>query len=685
MEDRSQGTGAWTGRAAATGALAGAVAGGVDGALTLARGPWAPAFLIVSCGVLALAGAFVGVGLALAERGVRRWWASGRPTAAWWVGALWGTAVLAGGLVLAGLAVFERETPAARLHAFAWQVGAAAVLAIAVMRAVAWALARRRGWTAAAVAVPVIAGAAVARASAGVIEEVDVRFVWVALAFVAAWIGLRLRWRARARRWVIGATAVAAVGAAVLATRPALRLIAARYSPASERVARALARVGDVDGDGFSPLGGEGDCGPFDAAVHPFAVDVPGDGVDQDCHAGDLDPRVLPPTPRPVAAAPRAGRRPHVVLVSIETLRADHVGFHGHARATTPRLDAWAAGAAVFERAYTPAPVTDRALPAWLGGLYPSMVVEALDYETHVMADERELLSERLRAAGYHTVVVQSFHAFAAHGLAQGVEQLDILDRPATQDARWTTRRAVHRVREHLRDRPADPLFLWVHYYEPHSRYTPPREHALWGEARAVDRYDGEIHYVDEQVGALLDRLDELGVLQDAYVVLAADHGEEFLEHGRTMHAHAVYEESVRVPWAIRGPGLRARRIDAPVTLLDLTPTLLDLLDVPAIPGIDGVSQAAALRGGEVVARPFFIEQFRHGSAELQQLAVVDGEFKMIVDLEHQLWELYDVLADPRERVGLDGGGPEWPRLRGLLLDHRARSQAARWRWEAGR
>jgi arylsulfatase A-like enzyme len=127
-----------------------------------------------------------------------------------------------------------------------------------------------------------------------------------------------------------------------------------------------------------------------------------------------------------------------------------------------------------------------------------------------------------------------------------------------------------------------------------------------------------------------------------------------------------------------------ARRISAPVTTLDLAPTLLELVDVPPIPGAEGISQAAALRGGAVVERPFFIEQWRHGTDQVQKIAVVDGADKMILDLDNQLWELYDVLADPLERDNRDGREPALSlRLRGLILGHRARSQAARWRWEA--
>lgn len=673
-----------TGSALAAGVLAGALAGVVDAAWTAARGPWAWGFLAVASGMIGLCGALVALPLVGAARLSGRLWAGlgvRRPGRAWAVAGLWGSLVLGGSLLGLGLAVFERETPPGRLNQFAWASVATLGVAAAVTRALAAGLERWPRLVVPAVVVPGVAAVAVTVGLGGVVEEVDARFVWVVLAYAAGlawwwWRGVRRPW------WVVlWALGLAALGLTVLVTQPAVRLAAARYSPVTGHVTRVVARLGDLDGDGFSLFGGAGDCGPFDGSVHPYAVDVPGDGVDQDCHAGDLDPGVLPAESGP-AAAPAVQRRPNVVFVSVETLRADHMGFLGYARPTTPRLDAWVAGGAVFERAYTVAPVTDRVMPAWLGGMYPSMYVEALDYATHVMGAERELLPERLQAAGYHTLVLHSYHLFDDHGLGQGIDELVILGKKATQDARWTTNATLTRVREQLAAAPDQPLFVWAHYYEPHSRYEPPPAHALWGEA-PIDRYDGEIHYVDEQVGELLEGLEQLGVLQDAYVIFAADHGEEFLEHGRRMHAYAVYEESVRVPWVIRGPDVVARRISAPVTTLDLTPTLLGLLDIPPIPGAEGISQAAALRGGAVIERPFFIEQWRHGTDQIQKIAVIDGSEKVILDLENQLWERYDLLRDPGERVNLDLG--EGGRLHGLILDHRARSQAVRWRREGAR
>jgi arylsulfatase A-like enzyme len=519
-----------------------------------------------------------------------------------------------------------------------------------------------------------------------VADDVDLRFVWVLLAYVVALVlVLPVVARRSASVPVLGGLALlVAASFWILASQASARIVIARYSPTVGTAARVVARIVDVDADGHSFVGGEGDCAPFDGAIHPFAVDVPGDGVDQDCHGGDL--AEVPVGPGTIADAPAVRDRPNVLLVTIETLRADHVGLYGYARDTTPSLDArFADDAVLFERAYTVAPVTDRTLPAILTAVVPSRLTESLDYETHVLAGSRVLLPERLHDAGYHTVVLQSFHLFDDHGLDQGIDDLVILHDVKSMGAKATTKLALAKLRAHVRDHPRAPLFLWIHYYEPHARHTPPAEHRLWDQGREydeenpVDLYDGEIHHVDAQIGALFRGAEELGLLDGAYVIVASDHGEEFLEHGRRMHAYAVYEESIRVPLMFSGPGLAARRIAEPVSLIDLTPTLLDLLDIPFVDGVDGVSRADVLRGGAASADPILVEQYKHGSDELQKIALVEGTDKLILDLENTLWEMYDLQADPSERSNVYGRDPARTlAMRDRILDHLAMTRAVR-------
>lgn len=679
---------------AAAGALAGATAAVIDCGFTAWRGAWAGGVPVVAVGMLGLLGAISGAILLPLCRGLAaRWRALGLPTldAAATVALVGAVVLIAVGTIAAGVPVFTERTPPSHLHTFAWLLlGVMAVAAVA-----AWALAWlcRRGTATMVLAVTVSLAAAIALAVhvRSVAEGLDLRFVAVAAAGLLALpvVGARPWRRGPARAVVLAGFALFGAALVVLATSLSVRVVIARYSPTVGAVARQLARVLDVDGDGHSFVDAEDDCAPFDPAIHPFAIDVPEDGIDQDCHGGDLTWAMVGPALGTSAAVPAVRPRPNVLLVTIETLRADHVGLYGYARDTTPELDARFADAVIFDRAYTVAPVTDRVMPAILTAAYPSRLVESLDYATHVLGDARVLLTERLHDAGYRTVVLHSFHFFDDHGLGQGIDDLVILHDVGAMGAHATTRLATARMREHARERRGQPLFLWVHYYEPHARHTPPAQHRLWDgggdidDEAPIDLYDAEIHFVDHEVDRLFAAAEHLGLTEDAWTIVSSDHGEEFLEHGRRMHAFAVYEESIRVPLLVRGPGAVPRRIPEPVSLIDLTPTLLELLDIPFVAGADGRSRAAEIRGGEVATRPVVVEQYRHGSDELQKLAAIDGTDKLILDLEHSLWELYDLAADPAERDNVYGrgasrGASRAAAMRTLLLDHLARARAVR-------
>jgi arylsulfatase A-like enzyme len=674
----------------AAGALAGVVASGVDGVFTVVRGPWVASVPVVAAGVLGFAGAIAGVlAVSIVRMAIEQWRRLGveRVGAALVVTTAGGSLLLAAAIFAIGLSLFAERTPSTRLRAFGWLVMLAIVAVGACMRLLDVVAARRKGAFVCA-AVVVVALAAASWRALALADEIDLRFVGVIAAwFIVLPLALRVTARARVVRAVLACLVLLLVAALWLLSQelPA-RVVIARYSPTVGIVARTVARIVDFDGDGHSFIGPEGDCAALDGSIHPFAVDLPDDGIDQDCHDGDLTQDRVPRTPGTRAGVPAKRHRPNVLLVTVEALRPDHLGIHGYTRDTSPRIDALFANAVVFERAYTVAPVTDRTLPAILTGVYPSRLVESLDYETHVLGDERVLLTERLRDAGYHTVVLQSFYLFDDHGLDQGIDDLMVLRDGIGMGGRPTTNAAITALRDHERDHASAPLFMWIHYYEPHSRYTPPGEHRLWDgggdykDENPMDLYDGEIHFVDSQIGRLLARARSLGLLDDAYVILSSDHGEEFLEHGRRQHAFAVYEESIRVPLLVSGPGLSARRIAEPFTLLDLTPTLLELLDIPFVDGIDGVSRADLLRSGVTSApRAVLVEQYRHGSDELQKVALIDGSDKLILDLENNLWELYDLDADPLERENIYGyeGTPSLD-MRERILDHFAMTRAVR-------
>lgn len=675
------------GSALAAGALAGVAASFVDGVFTLVHGPWVASVPVVAAGVLGLVGAVVGPVLVTMLRVVRsQWHRIGFPHVGFSTAA-GGSTLLAVLLFVIGASVFTDRTPPTRLRTFAWLASLAVIAVGGCMRLLDVAARRSRNAGLACAGLVVFGVAIVLHRGLLIADQVDLRFVWVIAAYLVA---LRILLPVVSRRAVSvhvlgGLVVVVASALWILSSQLTARVVIARYSPTVGSAVRLVSRLVDVDADGHSFVGPDGDCAPLDGSIHPFAVDVPDDGIDQDCHAGDLSEARLGPPPGTVAAMPPVRDRPHVFLITVETLRADHVGLYGYARDTTPRIDAFFADDLVFDRAYTVAPVTDRTLPAILTAVYPSRLTEALDYETHVLDGSRVLLPERLHDAGYHTMVLQSFHWFDDHGLDQGIDDLVILHDAEAMGARETTTLALGKLREHVRDRPRTPLFLWIHYYEPHARHTPPRQHRLWdgggdySEENPVDLYDGEIHFVDAQIGRLFRGAALQGLLENAYVILASDHGEEFLEHGRRMHADAVYEESIRVPLMFAGPGLAAGRIAEPLSLIDLTPTLLELLDIPFVEGIDGVGRADVLRGAALPRNPIVVEQYRQGSDELHKLALVDGFDKLILDLENTLWEMYDLDADPAERSNIYGRDPARTlEMRDRILDHLAMTRAVR-------
>jgi arylsulfatase A-like enzyme len=661
--------------------VAATVAGVVDGVFAVAAGAHAWTFVVAAAGTFALIGTLPAAGLVAGARAGARWWGGvfagrdDRRRAS--AGAAIAAASTCAALVLAGLAQFERKTPPEAVLALtalgAGAVGLGALLGLGAHRLLRSPLAVRAVLGLAAVGVVIVAVVFVPEWG----SELDLRFLGPGGALVLALgLGSRARAQGAVRRAAIVCAPLVVVGPGLLVHDATMRRSAARYAPLGGELAAALGRLADLDGDGFSPLSGQPDCAPFDGDVFPFGDEIPGNGIDDDCHGGDV---ALSDAIRPIDEDPPAPidrPRPDLLLVTIEAVRADHVGSYGYARDTTPRLDAWAASAAAFEHAYTTSPVTDRALASFVGGLYPTAFSEAQDYWEHAVDPRRVLLAERLADAGYETGAIHSFRLFSEHGLDQGIEKVALLTTKATQDARACTTRAI-RMWKHLRERDG-PAFLWVHYYEPHSRYTPPEAHRAWGGERPLDLYDAELRYVDQEIGRLLDAVAATQSPRGTLVVVTSDHGEEFGDHGGKGHARQLYDESVRVPLWIAGPGISPRRIGGRVSLVDLMPTVLDLLEIPVPAHLQGVSQAAVLRGGELVRRPIFIEQYRHGSERVQKLAVVDGDDKLLFDRDAQLFELYDLRADPAE---LDDRADAEPALRAelaaLLLDHWQAARAA--------
>jgi arylsulfatase A-like enzyme len=342
-----------------------------------------------------------------------------------------------------------------------------------------------------------------------------------------------------------------------------------------------------------------------------------------------------------------------LVLITIDALRADHTGIEGYGRPTTSALDRFSRDAVTFRRAYAQGVMTFPSVASLMTGRHPSVL-----HWTHGVGpplDRKNItLAELLREAGYDTAAVTPHRYFGPRwGLAQGFTRHDNSAGVFNKDNRGIVSERMVPKTQKMLAMLEPPFFLWVHFYDPHHHYMP-RPVNRFGD-RDVDLYDGELADTDRNVGALITWL-EANVRGPAVTVITSDHGEEFGEHGGQFHGTTLYEEVTHVPLLIRAPGLQAREIDSEVSLVDLVPTLLDVLRIGAPPGLSGRSLGPALSGHPLTgsAPPVFSEASQLASKKM----VLLGGWKLIHDTEHDTWELYDLTADPGERRNLYHAAP---------------------------
>ncbi len=365
---------------------------------------------------------------------------------------------------------------------------------------------------------------------------------------------------------------------------------------------------------------------------------------------------------------------PDIVVITLDTVRADRLGCYGNRLSPTPHIDRFAVRAVVFEDASCAVPLTLPSHATIFTGRYPT-ATGVRNNGTFVLPGSETTLAEMLLARGWRTgAVIAAFPLHSRFGLAQG---FDIYDEelPPTpvgnsqgfsvhfneRDAHAVTDRALA-VWARLT---GGPRFLWVHYFDAHAPYAAPEP---WGSAHAEHRYDGEIAYVDSEVGRLLERIERDAA--DAVIVVAGDHGEGLGDHGEKTHGVFLYQSTVQVPLVIRAPGRwpTGKRVEEPVTLADLVPTILALTGAPTPSGLDGADLAPAVAGTRSPAREVYAEsylprlQFRFSPLTMLR----NGPLKYV---DAPTVELYDVRQDPGESHNLAGGHAEQEPMAARLLD----------------
>jgi arylsulfatase A-like enzyme len=348
----------------------------------------------------------------------------------------------------------------------------------------------------------------------------------------------------------------------------------------------------------------------------------------------------------------------NLIVISLDTLRADHLSGYGYRRATSPRMDRWfVEQGTTFANASTTYPMTHIAHMSMFTGLYPAALREQgllLPRSSPVRT-----LAEVLRDGGFETAAItEDGLVSGARGFWFGFERF--VERTAMGSARETFADGRRFVQAHRHRK----FFLFLHTYQTHGPYEPSAAYATYfsaGDAgegshdssvdeayrASMDDYDREIRETDDIVASFLEELDRLNLTARSYVVLVSDHGEAFGEHGLEGHGWGPHQEQLHVPLMVRGPGIPVGRvISEPVSLVDLTPTLVDLLGLPGLEQAQGVSLMEALRGGSVsTARPHYFQWMGGKSPQ----GVRFGQWKYVRRRPGGPGRLYDLERDPGE------------------------------------
>ena len=379
-----------------------------------------------------------------------------------------------------------------------------------------------------------------------------------------------------------------------------------------------------------------------------------------------------------------------VVLVVVDTLRADHLGLAGYERETSPRFDSWAERAAVFDRAYSVAPWTLPTFGSLLTGLYPArhgLGVRRAEEGYRIdrrLADGVPMLAERLARAGLRTAAfVNNPWLRREFQLDRGFELYDYRRR-----GRGDTRgnKVVDRALDWLARHQSERAFLLVHLMDPHLPYNAPGDYrgSFRGEIAPEDRelvrdpavvrerlpslsseqcetitaaYDEEIAFTDAQLDRLLSALSDKGLLDRSLVIVTSDHGEELFDHGGFEHGHSTYDELLRVPLVALAPGVVPGHRSTPVSSVDIPPTILEATGLP-LDDVDGRSLWSSLRGDETQERDraLLVSSTLYGP---ERRAVIAWPYKLSWIPASDERRLVDLDADPEERIDLSGERPE--------------------------
>jgi arylsulfatase A-like enzyme/Flp pilus assembly protein TadD len=359
-----------------------------------------------------------------------------------------------------------------------------------------------------------------------------------------------------------------------------------------------------------------------------------------------------------LSAAAQAPEKPlpNIILVTIDTLRADHVGCYGYKQIKTPNLDALAADGVRFERAFTAVPVTLPSHTAMMTGTYP-MLSGMHDFSGNKLSPQQPTLATVLKQAGYSTgAVIGAAVLDSRFGLNQGFDfyydnfEFSRLDEKNLDEMKRPGNVVAESALEWLSKNWQKNFFLWMHLYDPHAPYSPPEP---YNHEYADRTYDGEIAFADEQLGRLISFLKEKKLYENSIIVVAGDHGESLGEHGEKTHGFFIYNATMRVPLIMHLPGKFAgRTVSDPVSLIDLMPTIVSSVGLDIPQQAQGTNLLPQLQAKEPRDRDLYGETFMPRiHFDWSELRGTENTKYHFIDAPRP--ELYDLAKDPGETHNL--------------------------------
>ncbi|HMY16131.1 MAG TPA: sulfatase-like hydrolase/transferase [Polyangium sp.] len=462
-----------------------------------------------------------------------------------------------------------------------------------------------------------------------------------------------------------------------------------RGAPLGKMSLGVLRKLSDRDHDGASGWFGGGDCREGDARVGPLGTEVPDNGIDEDCSGSDLRLAALGNLgqDKPVDVAVKTAIRDvvpkdlNIVLITIDTLRAD-LGYAGYAQPVSPNLDALAARSTVFLNAYSLASYTGKSIGPMLIGKYGSETQRNWGH-FNKFSDEETFVAQRISKAGIRTMGVHAHRYFGKFGgLDRGFDVVDLSAAPP-ESAAWdvadqSSSAALSDAAIKLLEKPENTsgrFFLWIHYLDPHADYLAHDDVPKFGSGQRA-QYDGEIAFTDKHIGRVLDAVKKAPYGSKTAIIVTSDHGEAFGEHKMFRHGFELWEPLVRVPLIVHVPEAKPSRVDVRRSLIDLVPTMLELLHIDLPKPVEG--SADRLSGTSLLPDVFLEANAKPEARDVlidmpagpyndARRSFIHGDLKFTIS-NNTAFELYDLAKDPGETKNL------WtsPDTRGDMADRYA-------------